>query len=304
MEPKITYNPSYYDLERSVRIKIKSILKQLSEQVEQNAKDLLQARYTKYLNSEENKKLKKWHEKCQEYLCCGRLPRNIYMAYGYAVEELTNLTLPSVSPPYSLSKQVLYGGSRCDYELSMKNGREETILAWIDITSKESEGHIWNKSTGHWQSAPCACEILYKRLDPGKIRNAPDRSIGKNIHVSSQRRQRTIRETAYNRYLMEHMRRVLDRLSPRNDPIPYEQVPNVFENEFRVELYDQDHIICHGLLALFVRNAPRGEGNNITKARRIINYHYCHHRYYSTHKAESYLEKSYRRNARNSNSFY
>lgn len=294
MEPKITYNPSYDKLPQKVRSDIKMYLSDLAEQVERNAYYLLQSRYTQHPNVG-SIKLNNWYFKCQEYFNSGEPPFDMYMTYGYAVEELTNLNYHSVSHPYSLAKQVSYNGSRCDYELGISQEHKYYVLAWIDITSADSEEHIWRKAAGRWHSAPCACEILYKPLDPEKLLSHLDGSIGQNIHALSQERRNKIEERKINNHLINCMHRVLKNIWDNICAISQTEVPNYFRQEFQIEMPDQCHIVCHGLLALFMRIAGSND-SYIDIANRVTYHYYRNHLYHSTALAERYLEQSYHQN--------
>ena len=108
-----------------------------------------------------------WQALAQEYLDDNSsIPPFLYTAYGYAVETLTNLNLSSINSSlpngWSVQTQATRGMTRPDIVVFDDNSNE---VAWFDITSENSVGHIKNKASGGWSSKDYVYEISYPALD-------------------------------------------------------------------------------------------------------------------------------------------
>ena len=301
MNYKITYNERVYQqLPEEDQAAIQTYTEKLADKVRSNAEAVLSSEYTCHPNNE-NLKLNNWYLNCWEYFNSfhteqgEQIPSSLYMAYGYAVEELTNQCHIAVCYPYSLVKQVRYGNSICDYELRVyRRGNKTVILAWFDITSSANEDHIWQKSGGRWHSAPCACEIYYKPLEPRILLDRLNRSIGQNAQIQHGIRIADIENRKRLSYLTDCMRKIIPYLLNNHDPNTYRQIPDLFRMAFLTEMPWDHHIICHGLLVLFVKESTNQGNYLVGDAKQIINYYYHSHRYHDIRFARDYLECSYR----------
>ncbi|MEM7038438.1 MAG: hypothetical protein AAF570_15750 [Bacteroidota bacterium] len=109
--------------------------------------------------------LKNWYKQANRYVVEKEESKVLYAAFGYAIETLTNQKLGSKYEGYTLHKQVSKGHTRPDIVLKLKG---ETI-AWMDITSDKSEGHIYKKEDPTWNTLKYVYEITYKKLELAEI---------------------------------------------------------------------------------------------------------------------------------------
>lgn len=87
-------------------------------------------------------------------------------SFGYAIESLaTNIYLPPPPGGYTLALQAVRENTRPDVVLLYKGDD----AAWLDITAKNSQGHIWDKGPPYWKQANHASEIAYPSLDNGYL---------------------------------------------------------------------------------------------------------------------------------------
>jgi hypothetical protein len=108
-----------------------------------------------------NAKLKLWAKTAQEYFDNPKQsPDFIHARFGYAIEEIVNLTLARNINGLTVDLQVTAGNTRPDIVLF--DGKKQ--VAWLDITAEESEGHILDKQGAGWSTRPYVAEILYKSL--------------------------------------------------------------------------------------------------------------------------------------------
>lgn len=98
-----------------------------------------------------------------EYLDSGEIPNFFYARYGYAIETLATLFFKAEDHlGYKVETQETYGATRPDFVI--RNGMND--VAWIDITSAASKGHIFNKQGGGWSTKPYVAEVLYNMPSP------------------------------------------------------------------------------------------------------------------------------------------
>jgi hypothetical protein len=112
---------------------------------------------------------KRWQETALAYLEDENDKAFLHARYGYAVETYVNeqlstltVTLPHGCTPH---KQVTFGGSRPDV-IVRASGAD---IAWFDITSADSAGHIYLKYHSGWSVRPYVAEITYPALDLDRI---------------------------------------------------------------------------------------------------------------------------------------
>ena len=102
-------------------------------------------------------------------------------AYGYAVETRTNELLDGLAgnlpANWTVNKQVTVGMTRPDIVIS---DATPTAVAWIDLTSNASVGHIKKKAGGGWSTKPYVFEVTYPPLDATLInQNGPPSQAAK-----------------------------------------------------------------------------------------------------------------------------
>ena len=145
-------------------------------------------------------KQKNWLEKIQNY-CNGKVPLFMNAYYGYAVEEMVNQELTaqysSARNGYRVLLQVTHGSTRPDIVITDRGNNE---VAWLDITSENSAGHIWNKEGNGWSTSGFVAELLYPTFDVTKLRNSDDIGIGVRASTLSVSRKASIHQN----HLREH----------------------------------------------------------------------------------------------------
>lgn len=126
----------------------------------------------------------------------------MYASYGYAVEEMVNQELRAryntAVHGYKVELQVTHGYTRPDIVIT---DRDRDEVAWHDITSENSAGHIYSKDGSGWSTKGFVAELLYETFDVSKLRNSDDIGIGVRIRALSAARKASIHQ----RHLREHM---------------------------------------------------------------------------------------------------
>lgn len=233
------------------------------------------------------------------------LVRNMYTQYGYAVEECVNIEVQngSLPPPqgYTISTQETHGDTRPDFVIRcVANTARSDTLAWLDLTSIQSSGHIFQKSGTGWRTTPFVAELFYSPLILSNISMAGDYSIAERAHLNSAIR----RQETQQRLLIEHMVRctnkalgtlysVLRRITsgdPRN-AISRSQIAQVFEKEFHCNLkYFHNHQqIVKGILVEYM-TAPQ---NYYHATARYILFHFYSDIHSRKADAMRYVRDSY-----------
>lgn len=134
------------------------------------------------------------------------LVRKMYTQYGYAVEEYVNIAIGNgeLSPPqgYAITLQETHGGTRPDFVIRQNDSSgKSTMIAWLDLTSSRSAGHIWQKSGNGWRNMPVVAELYYSPLSLNNVSMAGDHSIAARAHLNSAIRRQEVGQ----RRLIEHM---------------------------------------------------------------------------------------------------
>lgn len=199
-----------------------------------------------------NAKFREWYDAADLFLKTGSIDSFIYARYGYAVEEYVNSKISSqkIQPPrgYKVRLQVTHGGTRPDIVVMTEDNKE---LAWMDITSSNSKGHILNKA-GDWENAACyIAELLYPDLDLSKICRDREGSIASN------RAPRILRAAALmNRRYMAHMRACLDlvlRKAHSEGACQESHFARLIEEYFKIDLPGHyKHPIIHSMLKMYI----------------------------------------------------
>ncbi|NIM17258.1 MAG: hypothetical protein GTO45_35070, partial [Candidatus Aminicenantes bacterium] len=108
-----------------------------------------------------------WVETFKQYLKnLKSIPAFFYARYGYAVETLACKLLQKKDyKPYKLLFQVSHGHTRPDIVVGWKNQE----IAWLDITSEGSPGHILKKQGAGWKNRYYVAEIRYDMPTPASL---------------------------------------------------------------------------------------------------------------------------------------
>lgn len=197
------------------------------------------------------------------------LVRNMYTQYGYAVEEYVNLEINNgaLPPPwgYRISIQEVHGSTRPDYVIRNEAAGGDTV-AWLDLTSTQSAGHIFQKAGSGWRRSSFVAELFYSPLILSNINMAGNYSIAQRASLNSAIRRQETRQ----RLLTEHMVRctnkalgklygVLRRVTGNPHAVmSAAQIAQVFEQEFRCSLlsiYNHQQIV-KGILTEYM-TAPQ-----------------------------------------------
>ncbi|MBE2200209.1 MAG: hypothetical protein IAE79_16460 [Anaerolinea sp.] len=94
---------------------------------------------------------------------------------GYWIESyVTKVVAPAVGGGLNVILQAKRGNSRPDVILQFKG----TDIAWLDITSTVSEGHIFDKDSSGWFGTPYVTEVTYDGLKLNALNTVtiPDKS--------------------------------------------------------------------------------------------------------------------------------
>ena len=92
---------------------------------------------------------------------------------GYWIESYaTKIAAPVAGGGLNVILQAKRGNSRPDVILQFEN----TEIAWLDITSSASEGHIYDKDHDGWLGTPYVTEVTYSplKLTELKLVSVPD----------------------------------------------------------------------------------------------------------------------------------
>ena len=162
--------------------------------------------------------LKDWYHKAKSYFDDPvETPSLIHAKFGYAVETFVNKSLKNKSlHGFEVELQKSKGGTRPDIVLN-KDGKE---VAWIDITSEDSIGHIKRKQSSSWKTKPFVAEVTYKALDLKEILNVSGdpvyRAIGNyNAGLQNIVLDETVREETR---LSKHLSDLRDHQDPGSNP--------------------------------------------------------------------------------------
>ncbi|CAM5563172.1 eCIS core domain-containing protein [Streptomyces avidinii] len=118
--------------------------------------------------------LGRWSEQWQEYLQASPGKKKEIAALvpamaGYAIESLAtkvflterrSWTGPASGLTFSVAMQVTHGNTRPDVVLQL----DGSDVAWYDITSAKSLGHIFEKDGSGWQTKPYVAEVAYPQV--------------------------------------------------------------------------------------------------------------------------------------------
>jgi hypothetical protein len=114
--------------------------------------------------------IQRWYQIAASYAANpDQEPRIISARFGYSIETIACAGLNNSSQHgLTIATQVAHGHTRPDIVLS--NANEE--IAWIDITSVASPGHIFGKEGAGWANRPFVYELYYPQLSLRALLNA------------------------------------------------------------------------------------------------------------------------------------
>jgi hypothetical protein len=111
----------------------------------------------------------------------GLIPANA----GYAIESLSTKLFPLTNPATLHSElQATRGDTRPDVILEDSFGQD---VSWIDITAKDSTGHINNKAGSGWSTKPHVFEVVYPSITCTAI---------KSRHIEFQKKPWNLEDTS------------------------------------------------------------------------------------------------------------
>ncbi|MEH2270934.1 MAG: DUF4157 domain-containing protein [Nostoc sp.] len=139
--------------------------------------------------------LKTWVETFEEFMAQGEVPDFFYARYGYAIETIaTGIFKSDNIGPYEALDQVTYGATRPD--IVIRDGIHD--VAWLDITSEGSPGHIYNKQGGGWKSKPYVAEVRYNMIRPSEFATTATGNLSEEQKAALSKANDTRAEAAAN----------------------------------------------------------------------------------------------------------
>lgn len=151
---------------------VETYAKDLSDAVE-SARDMIATKYFVHIPAVDGymqKFLDNFDTGTNKFIDGAAMPRQA----GYWIESyVTKVIAPSASG-LDVVLQAKRGNSRPDVVLQYKG----TDLAWLDITSGVSEGHIFDKDSDGWLGTPYVTEVTYDGLKLNELNTVavPDKS--------------------------------------------------------------------------------------------------------------------------------
>lgn len=223
-----------------------------------------------------NPKFYQWIYSAQKYIYENIIDNFIYARYGYAVEEYTNLNMFKINflAGYTYNLQENRGGTRPDIIIYKKEGDESKEIAWLDITSENSVGHIKRKAGAGWDKAPFVAELLYPSLNLNEINVGGD-GIGwraaslSAVRCSDKERRRLLQ------FMINCTDKVL--IESHNRVVYYNELITLFSQAFNYNF--RNVIFPHGAINSILNkyiNCDMGSYTNT--AAEFINYFYKNHR--------------------------
>ncbi len=207
--------------------KLSPFLAELDKQVQTNAETALAL---SKLASDGGGYMARWISLAEQYLTDKKVPPFLYAAYGYAVETLTNDFLKggvgSLPDGWKVITQVTHGMTRPDIVVENNHKKE---VAWIDLTSQKSEGHITNKAGSGWKTKDYVYEITYPQLKPSAITQKGGMYEG--IKARSRKRKRD----SETEVMLVVLKKEVDTLS-KEDVSTSAKTKKVFDGAFGVSL--------------------------------------------------------------------
>ncbi len=219
-----------------------------------------------------NPKQKNWLEKIERYCNTGKpLFMNAY--YGYAVEEMVNQELMakyrSARNGYRVLLQVTHGYTRPDIVITDRGNNE---VAWLDITSENSAGHIWNKEGSGWSTNGFVAELLYPTFDVTKLRNSDDIGIGVRASALSASRKASIRQNHLREHLVSNLNIAMFAFS-QEYPASKSEVASTIKRAFGCSFTERrKHPAIKSMLKKYMEINPNSGYNDLIRS--ILNDYY------------------------------
>ncbi len=158
-----------------------------------------------------------WIRDAGFYLNNGISGFSMYTSYGSAVEEMVNLFIdvhyPFFVNGYRVRTQIRHGNTIPDIVIEDANGTE---VAWLDITSSSSAGHIWNKDGSGWDTTDFVAELLYDTLDFTKITYGASSGIGARSRALSLSRRASVHQQHLKQHLHDRLIAAMDLIISEN----------------------------------------------------------------------------------------
>lgn len=234
------------------------------------------------------------------------LRAKVYLRYGYAVENFVTNEVNNGNPPipagFNITSQEIHGSTIPDFVIRTvpdRQHRNGQTIAWLDITSSGSSGHIRRKAGGGWRNTPFVAELFYSPLTIGTVGTAGDRSIGQRARFNSAIRRNEVRKRLLDDFLRDRCNKFLNNLQTlrktRDVPIP--EIVGLVQNAFGLEIRQRNyHQIIKSLLCEYLTLG----GNYPCDAQDLINIYTRHGIRRSKSDAMRYVRDAYN----NSDVFY
>lgn len=250
--------------------------------------------YNKSVLQTSNPKQNNWLTAIEAYFS-GQTVLFMNAIYGYAVEELVNIQLSSAAyirlNNFRVLLQVTHGSTRPDIVLKDRFDKE---VAWLDITSENSAGHISGKVGSGWKTTPFVAELLYPVLDLTRLRTSDDETIGARAHALSTFRQRSVFRNNVESFFYLNFINAMDLLrsvSEVSQPLTALAIENKFNLAFQV---NDKHAAIKSMLKRFIADHPYS--NTALICRELLAAVYSQTKQ-NKPAAEEYILKSYYKNS-------
>lgn len=248
-----------------------------------------------------NPKQRNWLEKIQKY-CNGEGTLLMYAYYGYAVEEMVNQDLSShyttATNGYRVQLQVTHGSTRPDIVIVDRHNNE---VAWLDITSENSAGHIYNKDGSGWDTTEFVAELLYETFDISKLRNSDEVGIGVRARTLSVARKASIHQNHLRNHLISKLNIALyefNQVYPASKSLVASTIEQAFDCCFTEH---RKHPVIKSMLKKYLENCPYSSYTDLIRS--ILNDYYKSDRQ-DLALAMRFISDSYEREQEYQKTFY
>ncbi|MEM6721087.1 MAG: hypothetical protein AAF611_17290 [Bacteroidota bacterium] len=176
----IPYQTTYKgSLTEKHKITVENIARNLDQRVQQAYHQSL---HWQTLSGHQDKHVQNWYKMAKEYAKnpTTKEPKIVYARFGYSVEAIATANLNGKKiGNLTVLTQISHGHTRPDIVLEETNTKNE--VAWLDITSEASIGHIEGKEGAGWRNRPFIYEIVYPKLKMLSILNATNNPYFKEL---------------------------------------------------------------------------------------------------------------------------
>lgn len=216
-------------------------------------------------------------------------------AYGYAVEDIANSIIlrdyQGSAYGYTIELQVNYGSTIPD--IVIRDGSRQDV-AWLDITSAGSEGHIFNKQHSRWRTTLFVAELLYPPFDYTNLRTSDIGGTAARAEALHLSRSWGMRERNTSEFSNEVIERVLSRFSAFF-PESKAEVAAAFEEETGAGFpWGEKHTAIKSMLKNYVKAKGYTQGEHLSIAKDILHTFYKNGSENSSH-ARAFTAEGYRR---------